>query len=106
VRKLATPVNEGGEHFIRISDLRKTFHVRDRSFAVLKGVDLEIDRGDIFGVIVDFSGAGKSTLIRCINRLEEPDGENLHRGHGDHAALEGREVKHSVSHYSVFRPFI
>ena len=39
---------------------------------VLKGVDLNIAYGDIFGVI-GFSGAGKSTLVRCINRLEEPD---------------------------------
>ncbi|MDR3230866.1 MAG: ATP-binding cassette domain-containing protein, partial [Synergistaceae bacterium] len=78
---MATPVNGGGagKPFIRISDLRKTFRARDKSFAVLKGVDLEIDRGDIFGV-VGFSGAGKSTLIRCINRLEEPDGGQISIG--------------------------
>jgi D-methionine transport system ATP-binding protein len=38
----------------------------------LENVNLQIQQGDIFGVI-GFSGAGKSTLIRCLNRLEEPD---------------------------------
>jgi D-methionine transport system ATP-binding protein len=91
VRRLTTPVNEGGGHFIRISDLRKTFHTRDRSFAVLKGVDLEIDRGDIFGV-VGFSGAGKSTLIRCINRLEEPDGGEISIGDTEITQLSKQEL--------------
>jgi len=36
----------------------------------LKGVDLSIDKGEIFGII-GRSGAGKSTLIRTINRLED-----------------------------------
>ena len=40
---------------------------------VLKGVDLTIDRGDCV-VLVGPSGCGKSTFLRCLNRLEEPDG--------------------------------
>jgi D-methionine transport system ATP-binding protein len=58
--------------FISISGLKKTFRSSGKRFEVLKDINLEIDRGDIFGV-VGFSGAGKSTLIRCVNRLEEPD---------------------------------
>jgi D-methionine transport system ATP-binding protein len=38
---------------------------------VLKGIDLEVVEGEIFGV-VGLSGAGKSTFIRCLNRLENP----------------------------------
>ena len=38
----------------------------------LHEVDLEVGRGEIFGV-VGASGAGKSTLIRCVNLLEKPD---------------------------------
>ena len=68
-----------GSGFITISGLRKTFRASGRRFEVLKGVNLEIGRGDIFGV-VGFSGAGKSTLIRCINRLEEPDGGRIKIG--------------------------
>ena len=37
----------------------------------LKGFDLEIKRGEIYGII-GLSGAGKSTLVRCINMLERP----------------------------------
>ena len=37
----------------------------------LKGIDLHIERGEIYGII-GLSGAGKSTLVRCINMLERP----------------------------------
>ena len=40
---------------------------------VLKGVDLTIDKGDC-EVLVGPTGCGKSTFLRCLNRLEEPDG--------------------------------
>ena len=39
---------------------------------VLKGIDLEVNRGEVF-VIVGPSGSGKSTLLRCINHLEVID---------------------------------
>ncbi|MCK9257546.1 MAG: methionine ABC transporter ATP-binding protein [Sulfurospirillaceae bacterium] len=50
---------------INIKDLNKSFH----SLPVLKGINLEINEGEIFA-IVGHSGAGKSTLLRCINGLE------------------------------------
>jgi polar amino acid transport system ATP-binding protein len=39
---------------------------------VLKGIDLEVSRGEVF-VLVGPSGSGKSTLLRCINHLEVID---------------------------------
>jgi len=60
------------ESFIEIIDLYKTFYSKDQDIEVLKNINIQIRKGDIFGVI-GFSGAGKSTLVRCINRLEEPD---------------------------------
>ena len=43
---------------------------------VLKGVDLTINKGDCV-VLVGPSGCGKSTFLRCLNRLEEPDGGEI-----------------------------
>lgn len=59
-------------NFISISGLRKSFRTQGGQVQILKGINLDIAKNDIFGII-GLSGAGKSTLLRCINRLEEPD---------------------------------
>ncbi|GAB3859295.1 amino acid ABC transporter ATP-binding protein [Nocardioides maradonensis] len=47
---------------------------------VLKGIDFQVDPGQVVCVIGP-SGSGKSTLLRCVNRLEEPtSGEILVEG--------------------------
>lgn len=51
---------------IKITNLHKQFG----SLKVLKGIDMEINEGEIICVIGP-SGSGKSTLVRCINRLED-----------------------------------
>ncbi len=56
---------------IRLRNVEKVFSGKTTVHA-LRGVDLEIVSGEIFGIIGQ-SGAGKSTLIRCINMLEKPD---------------------------------
>ncbi|BBO00135.1 methionine ABC transporter ATP-binding protein [Sporolactobacillus terrae] len=56
---------------IRLEHISKTFRVGKNKIEALKDVSLEVNKGEIFGVI-GFSGAGKSTLIRCINLLERP----------------------------------
>ena len=67
------------EKFIEVKQLYKTFHTKKQDIEVLKGIDLSVGKGDIYG-IVGFSGAGKSTLVRCINRLEEPDSGSVRIG--------------------------
>ena len=56
---------------IKIENLSKTFYDENNAIKALKNINLQINEGEIFGII-GLSGAGKSTLIRCINRLEEP----------------------------------
>ena len=56
---------------ISIEHLEKRFSGKNADVFALRGIDLAIGRGDIFGIIGK-SGAGKSTLVRCINMLERP----------------------------------
>ena len=68
---------------ISIHGLEKTYKIDDRSIQAVDDMTLDIDAGEIFGVI-GYSGAGKSTFVRLLNRLEEPtagqvkiDGQNM-----------------------------
>jgi len=55
-----------GPMILNVKNLKKEFEGR----SVLKGIDLEVYRGQIVALIGS-SGSGKSTLLRCINLLEE-----------------------------------
>ena len=57
---------------IRLEHVTKTFLTKNGNVHAVKDVSLEIQDGEIFGII-GFSGAGKSTLVRCINLLEKPE---------------------------------
>lgn len=66
--------------FLSISRLSKRYCLQNTTTAALSEISLEVDYGDIFGIIGK-SGAGKSTLIRCLAGLEKPDeGEILVEG--------------------------
>lgn len=59
------------EPIIKIVDMVKTFKSKTGIVTALNGINLDIEKGEIFGII-GLSGAGKSTLVRCINYLEVP----------------------------------
>ncbi len=69
----------GVSHLIRLEGIHKWFG----DLHVLKGIDVDIDRGQVV-VVIGPSGSGKSTLLRIVNLLEEPtegkvffDGEEI-----------------------------
>ncbi|WP_445321586.1 amino acid ABC transporter ATP-binding protein [Nocardioides sp. GXZ039] len=58
---------------LRLEGLEKTFQTSYHGrVPVLRGVDLEVRRGEVIAMIGP-SGSGKSTTLRCINLLERPD---------------------------------
>ena len=57
---------------LEIKNLKKNFTNKK----VLKGIDLEVNEGDVIGIIGP-SGCGKSTLLKCINLLEKPTSSKI-----------------------------
>ena len=60
------------EQVLKIESLEKSFG----PLQVLKGIDLEVSRGEVV-CIIGASGSGKSTLLRCINLLEVADSGHI-----------------------------
>jgi lipoprotein-releasing system ATP-binding protein len=56
---------------VSIRDVHKSFDHMGRNLEVLRGIDLEIEEGDV-AAIVGPSGAGKSTLLHCVGTLDLP----------------------------------
>ena len=80
------------EPMIKIEHLDKTFKGKTQTVYALKDINLDIQKGDIFGII-GMSGAGKSTLIRCMNFLERPTGGTVKIDGRDLAALSDKELR-------------
>ena len=90
---------------IVIEKVRKSFDTKDGVVEALKDVNLNIDSGDIYGII-GMSGAGKSTLVRCMNFLEVPtEGQVLIDGKalGDLTEKELRKQREEIG--MIFQHF-
>ncbi len=61
------------EPLLRLAGLRRTYKTGEEALAVLTGVDLTLDRGEIVALLAP-SGSGKSTLLHLAGLLEKPDG--------------------------------
>ena len=68
---LPAHVGDRSDPMLRIQDLRKTYTLGPISTDVLRGVELELHRGDMVS-IMGASGSGKSTLMNIIGLLEKP----------------------------------
>lgn len=77
---------------ITVTNLNKSYRTRGGVVPALQNINLQIEKGEIFGII-GFSGAGKSTLIRCLNRLEEPDSGTIAINGKPITGLKERELR-------------
>jgi putative ABC transport system ATP-binding protein len=68
---------------LKLSDIRKTYKIGPVDVEVLKGVSLEVEKGELLSVM-GTSGCGKSTLMNIVGMLDKPS-SGIH-------LLEGREV--------------
>lgn len=69
---MANTTNNDAQVMLRMHDIHKSFG----DLAVLKGIDVEVRRGEVLAIIGP-SGSGKSTLLRCINKLETIDSGSI-----------------------------
>ena len=90
---------------VEFRDLGKTFRTKSASVTALEGVNLDIEKGSIFGV-VGTSGAGKSTLLRTINGLEKPTAGTVNVLGRDLNALSKKQLRELRGEVSmVFQHF-
>ena len=62
---------------LRASCLKKRYRKGNVEIPVLRGVDLEVGRGEFLSIIGQ-SGSGKSTLLHLLGTLDAPDGGEVH----------------------------
>ncbi|KND05832.1 phosphate ABC transporter ATP-binding protein [Bacillus paralicheniformis] len=77
---------------ITFEGVEKVYESGGQKVHALNGIDLHVDKGEIYGVI-GFSGAGKSTLIRCVNFLEKPTAGKVFVGGRDLMSLSKAEIR-------------
>ena len=92
-------------YIAEVKNLSKTFYNGNDEINALSGINLAVEKGDIYGII-GMSGAGKSTLVRCLNFLERPtegqviiDGEDLSMLSNERL----REIRRSIA--MIFQNF-
>jgi peptide/nickel transport system ATP-binding protein len=78
------PVPDAPEPVLAIHNLRRTLTQQGKPFQALAGIDLEIAKGEVFGLVGE-SGSGKTTLARTVIGLGAPDG-------GSELDLEGKRL--------------
>ncbi|MEH7225826.1 methionine ABC transporter ATP-binding protein [Bacillus sp. JJ1566] len=90
---------------ITLKNVKKIYKTKTNSVTAVNNVDLEINEGEIFGII-GYSGAGKSSLIRLLNGLETPtEGTVSVAGH-DITSIKGKALRNARQEISmIFQHF-
>lgn len=90
---------------IQLENVSKTFQTDGGVIEALKNVTLDIEAGDIYGII-GMSGAGKSTLVRCINHIEVPTEGKVIVQDKDLSKLTQKELRKQREHIGmIFQHF-
>ena len=77
--------------FIEVSNLTKSYPVGGTRLAILRGLDVAIERGEMIA-IVGASGVGKSTLLHVLGGLDTPDGGRVEIAGTELTALTDAEL--------------
>ncbi|MED1468742.1 methionine ABC transporter ATP-binding protein [Bacillus salipaludis] len=90
---------------ISIKNVRKIFPSKQGQLKAVDEVNLEINKGEIFGVI-GYSGAGKSTLIRMLNGLELPSEGSVTVAGREVSKIKGSDLRKARQEISmIFQHF-
>jgi ABC-type lipoprotein export system ATPase subunit len=81
------------EPFLTAKNAGKTYMLGKRALEVLRGINLEIDRGD-FLALRGASGAGKSTLLHLLGGLDFPDPGEVQSQGRNLSSLSRRDLAH------------
>ncbi len=93
------------ETMIRLKGIKKRFRTKAGELEVLHGIDADIKKGEVFGII-GLSGAGKSTLVRCINLLERPTDGKVYLDGVELTSLPEKELRAQRRHMGmIFQQF-
>jgi ABC-type lipoprotein export system ATPase subunit len=92
---------------LTVENLRKSYQVGKTSYEVLKGVSLQVDKGE-FVAVMGPSGSGKTTLLNCISCYIPADSGSIRLGKTELARLNGdalAEVRNKQLGF-VFQDFL
>jgi len=82
---------KGANTMLKVNDLHKSYQVGKATYEVLKGVSLEIEKGQ-FVAVMGPSGSGKTTLLNCISCYIPADAGSICLDGRELAALNGEEL--------------
>lgn len=89
-RKEKCPAETAREPVIKTQNVTKIFLLGKNKFEVLKGIDLEIQKGE-FVSIMGQSGSGKSTLLYLLGALDRPTSGQIHINGQDISELNDKQ---------------
>lgn len=98
--------SSGLEAFVQIMDLRKVYRSGSLEIEVLKGVDLQVQSGDMVAIMGP-SGCGKTTLLNCASGLDTIDGGEVRiAGHSLSSLTDRQRTAYRSRHMGfIFQSF-